>query len=90
MFYDILNIILIFMIIILPKFDKKNKFRLQLITHGMLNRFVLLLIICFAFYENKLTGILSLILFFSVLFMNKNGKEGFRTYFGTKRLKCMS
>ena len=89
MFYELLNSFLIFLIIVLPKIDKKNKFRLKLITHGMLNRFVLLLIICFAFYENELTGILSLILFFSILFLNKNIKEGFRTYYGTKRLRCM-
>ena len=54
MFYELLNSFLIFLIIVLPKIDKKNKFRLKLITHGMLNRFVLLLIICFAFYENEI------------------------------------
>ena len=77
-------LILIFLITCIPHLNEKNKFRLNLVTDGLLNKLVILSIILFVMLENYVLGLLSVLLYFTILIETKKGSqtmEGFINYF---------
>ena len=85
---DIISIIIILTLIvlisILPNLSNKNKFKIKLAVSGMINKLLLFAIVCLATLENKVIGLLLLILIFSALNLNitkKNHLEGFANYY---------
>ena len=85
---DIISIIIILTLIvlisILPNLSNKNKFKIKLAVSGMINKMLLFAIVCLAALENKVIGLLLLILTFSALNLNitkRNHIEGFTNYY---------
>ena len=85
---DIISIIIILTLIvlisILPNLSNKNKFKIKLAVSGMINKMLLFAIVCLATLENKVIGLLLLILSFSALNLNitkRNHIEGFTNYY---------
>ena len=85
---DIISIIIILTLIvlisILPNLSNKNKFKIKLAVSGMINKMLLFAIVCLATLENKVIGLLLLILTFSALNLNiskRNHIEGFTNYY---------
>ena len=77
-------LILILLIAIIPNLNEKNKFKLNIATDGFLNKLVLLSIILFIMLENYVLGLLSVLLYFTILIETKKGSqtmEGFINYF---------
>lgn len=77
-------LILILLIAIIPNLNEKNKFKLNIATDGLLNKLVLLSIILFIMLENYVLGLLSVLLYFTILIETKKGSqtmEGFINYF---------
>lgn len=83
--YQILIIlVLVTIIMTIPYLDEKNKFRLNLVTDGLLNKIVILSIIFFIILENYVIGLLCAILYFVILIETQKGSqtmEGFINYF---------
>ena len=86
--YTILESLLVLLIIvlvsILPSLSNKNKFKIKLALSGMINKILVFLIIGLTILENKLIGLLLLILVFSSLNLNiskENQIEGFSNYY---------
>mgnify|MGYP001439947457 CR=1 FL=1 len=86
--YTILESLLVLLIIvlvsILPSLSNKNKFKIKLALSGMINKILVFLIIGLTILENKLIGLLLLILVFSSLNLNiskENHIEGFSNYY---------
>ena len=78
---NILTIILILLISMINKISNKNKFRLKLVTDGLLNKFLILSLIFILFIDNYLLGLLSIILLHTIMnFDVKDIKEGFYNY----------
>jgi hypothetical protein len=80
----VIVLILIILIAILPKLSNKNKFRVKLIVSGLINKLILFTIIGLTVLENKLIGLLLLVLLFSALNLNidkENHIEGFTSYY---------
>ena len=85
---DIISIIIILTLVvlisILPNLSNKNKFKIKLAVSGMINKMLLFAIVCLATLENKVIGLLLLILTFSALNLNiskRNHIEGFTNYY---------
>lgn len=77
-------LILVLSIICIPHLNDKNKFRLNLATDGLLNKLVILSFILFVMLENYVLGLLSVLLYFTILIEIKKGSqtmEGFINYF---------
>lgn len=77
-------LVLIILISILPRLSNKNKFKIKLAVSGMINKMLLFAIVCFAALEDKVIGLLLLILVFSALNLNiskSNHIEGFTNYY---------
>ncbi len=86
--YTILESLLVLLIIvlvsILPSLSNKNKFKIKLALSGMINKILVFLIIGLTILENKLIGLLLLILVFASLNLNiskENHIEGFSNYY---------
>ena len=80
----IITLILIVLISILPNLSNKNKFKIKLAISGIINKMLLFAIVCLATLENKVIGLLLLILTFSALNLNiskRNHIEGFTNYY---------
>lgn len=83
-FVYLLILLIAIIIVVYPKLDKKHKFRLDMVCNGLLNKFLILLIIVLITMRDHKIGILCIILFFSVLYQNRDNKEmyeGFISYF---------
>jgi hypothetical protein len=76
----IIIIILIVLIASLNSLSAKNKFRLELITYGLINNFLLIFMIFLISMWDFRIAILLLILFFSIIYSNKK-KENFISYY---------
>ena len=77
-------LVLITIIMTIPHLDETNKFRLNLVTDGLLNKVVILSIIFFIILENYVIGLLCAILYFVILIETQKGSqtmEGFINYF---------
>ena len=83
-FVYLLILLIAIIIVVYPKLDTKHKFRLDMVCNGLLNKFLILLIIVLITMRDHKIGILCIILFFSVLYQNRDDKEmyeGFISYF---------
>ena len=85
---DIIRILvtlaLVIIISILPRLSNKNKFKIKLAVSGMINKIIIFAIVCLATLEDKVIGLLLLILTFSALNLNiskDNHIEGFTNYY---------
>jgi CRISPR/Cas system CMR-associated protein Cmr3 (group 5 of RAMP superfamily) len=78
--YGIILIILILFFGFIPKLKNKNKFKLKILTNGIINKFIILVIISIVAMEDMTIGLVLLILFLSILNMNIS-KDGFLDYF---------
>ena len=77
-------LVLITIIMTIPHLDETNKFRLNLVTDGLLNKVVILSIIFFIILENYVIVLLCAILYFVILIETQKGSqtmEGFINYF---------
>ena len=90
--YTILQILIVLFIIsfisVLPSLSDKNKFKIKLALSGLVNKLLVFVIIGLTVLENKLIGLLLLVLVFAALNLNikkKNHIEGFSNYY--KNLK---
>jgi hypothetical protein len=83
----ITSLIIIIAICLIPNLDNKNKFRVEMITNGIINKFILLGL---AFYLTTLdvtVGILMFVLVLSLIYTGTTNieiTEGFRNYFHKK------
>ena len=83
-YQSLIILVLIILILGVPYLDDKNKFRLNLVTDGLLNKLVILSIIFFVILENYAIGLLCSILYFVILIETQKGQqtmEGFINYF---------
>ena len=82
-YFYLLILLISIIIVIYPKLNKKHKFRLDLMCNGLLNKFLILLIIVLLTMRDHKIGIVCIILFFSVLYENRDEDlyEGFISYF---------
>ena len=78
--YGIVLIILILFFGFIPKLKNENKFKLKILTNGIINKFIILVIISIVAMEDMTIGLVLLILFLSILNMNIS-KDGFLDYF---------
>jgi hypothetical protein len=78
--YGIILIILILFFGFIPKLKNENKFKLKILTNGIINKFIILVIISIVAIEDMTLGLVLLILFLSILNMNIS-KDGFLDYF---------
>jgi len=81
---NLLVLIIIVIVSILPSLSNKNKFKIKLALSGMINKILVFLIIGLTILENKLIGLLLLILIFASLNLNiskENHIEGFSNYY---------
>ncbi len=77
-------LLLVIFISILPSLSNKNKFKIKLALSGMLNKLLVFIIIGLTVLENKLIGLLLLIVIFASLNLNiskQNHIEGFSNYY---------
>lgn len=86
--YTIVQILIVLAIIIftsvLPSLSDKNKFKIKLALSGLVNKLLVFGIIGLTVLENKLIGLLLLVLTFAALNLNikkKNHIEGFSNYY---------
>jgi len=82
--YGIVLIILILFFGFMPKLKNENKFKLKILTNGIINKFIILAIISIIAIEDMTLGIVLLILFLSILNMNiskQDSRDGFLNYF---------
>jgi hypothetical protein len=82
--YGIVLIILILFFGFIPKLKNENKFKLKILTNGIINKFIILVIISIVAIEDMTLGIVLLILFLSILNMNiskQDSRDGFLNYF---------
>ena len=80
--YNVLIILIIFIISLLPLANKKVHFNLSMITEGYFNKLLIIAIVFLLIIENQYLGLLSLILLSSLLFIDPNYiSEGFIPYF---------
>lgn len=78
--YYLVVILLILTFSLLKKISKKNKMRIKMMTHGILNKIVLVLMIAVLMYEDLLLGLLALLIFFEMTNI-KYEKESLLEYF---------
>ena len=81
---NIVTILIIIFIAILPSLSDKNKFKIKLALSGMINKLLVFAIIGLVVLENKLIGLLLLVLTFASLNLNitkENHMEGFSNYY---------
>ena len=81
---SLLVLLIIVLISILPSLSNKNKFKIKLALSGMINKILVFLIIGLTILENKLIGLLLLVLVFASLNLNiskDNHIEGFSNYY---------
>lgn len=80
-------LVLLILISIIPVLDNKNKFRIEMLTNGVINKFIILGL---AFYITTLdtkVGIFSFVLAFSLIYTGSTSveiTEGFKNYFSKK------
>ena len=86
MFFNLLLVILLsLLVVMIPNIEEKNKFRLNMICNGLLNKLLLLLLLVFIIIYDYKVGLVALLLLFSILYMdNSNMYEGFVSYFEKK------
>lgn len=77
-------LILIVLISILPSLSNVNKFKIKLAVSGLVNKIIIFTIIGLSVLEDKMIGLLLLVLIFSALNLNisnRNQVEGFTNYY---------
>ena len=86
--YTILEIIIVLAIItlisVLPSLSDKNKFKIKLALSGIVNKLLVFGIIGLTVLENKLIGLILLVLTFAALNLNikrESHLEGFSNYY---------
>lgn len=80
--YNILIILIIFIVSLLPLANKKVHFNLSMITEGYFNKLLIIAIVFLLIIENQYLGLLGLVLLSSLLFIDPNYiSEGFIPYF---------
>ena len=82
----LLYIILCIILLIIPDINKKQKYKLTLITSGnIISQLVFINLICFSILENNMIGLILLLIFCSIVSLKKNiVKEGFFDYYSEK------
>ena len=78
--YYSLIALLVLVFAFLKKSSKKNKMRMKMMTHGILNKVILILMISVLMYEDLLLGLLALLIFFEMTNI-KYEKESLMEYF---------
>jgi hypothetical protein len=81
---NIIVVVIIILIAVLPALSDKNKFKIKLALSGLVNKLLIFGIIGLTILENKLIGLLLLILIFAALNLNiqkENHMEGFSNYY---------
>lgn len=84
--YKILVVALVLFISIIHKLSNKNKFRLKMLTNGLFNRLILLVLIILVFIDDYLIGTLLILLLNSIILLKPTDiKKGFRNYCKSKK-----
>ena len=81
---NIIVLAIIIFIAVLPALSDKNKFKIKLALSGIVNKLLVFGIIGLTILENKLIGLLLLVLIFAALNLNiqkENHIEGFSNYY---------
>ena len=84
MLYNVLYIITILLIINIPMLRNKDKFRLNLLFDGVLNKILLGILLCIILFDNFMLGLLFMLLLLIINLEIKNTSkniEGFSDYF---------
>jgi len=81
-------IVIVILVSIFENLSNENKFKLNMLYSGYVNKFILLLIIVLVMMENVQLGILLAFTFFIVYFNLNNNQEqiqeGFSNYFSSR------
>ena len=86
----LIALIIISNIVIVKTLNNKNKFRLSLLFDGLINKILLLTIVIFLLIENKMIGVVAILIFFTLYIIYsivpKNEMvEGFKDYYSNKK-----
>lgn len=84
MLYNVLYIITILLIINIPMLRNKDKFRLNLLFDGVINKILLGVLLCILLFDNFMLGLLFMLLLLIINLEIKNTSkniEGFSDYF---------
>ena len=82
--YFILSVLLILFIVNIHKLSSQNKFRINLLVDGVINKILLGLLLCIIIFDNFLLGILFMIFLLILQLENQNKNatiEGFSDYY---------
>ena len=74
-------VLLIILISIIPNLSTNNKTSLSILVNNNISKGLILLIILFILLEDYTLGILSLILYFTILLNTINNVENFQDYY---------
>tara|TARA_Y100000816_G_C25735259_1_gene387117 strand:+ start:332 stop:595 length:264 start_codon:yes stop_codon:yes gene_type:complete len=77
-------LVLLILICVIPVLDNKNKFRIEMLTNGFLNKFILLGLAFYITTIDSKIGIFSFVLVFSLIYTGSTNveiTEGFKNYF---------
>ena len=83
----IVSLVILISVAVIPVLDNKNKFRLEMLTNGIINKFVILGIVFYITTIDVKVGILAFLLAFSLFFTGSTHTEiteGFKNYFSSK------
>ena len=84
----ITSLVILIAVALMPNLNNKNKFRIEMLTNGIINKFVILGL---AFYITTIdvkVGILAVLLAFSLIYTGSTQSEiteGFKNYFSCKK-----
>lgn len=65
LYYSLIGL-LVLVFAFLKKSSKKNKMRMKMMTHGILNKVIIILMVSVLMYEDLLLGLLALLIFFEM------------------------
>lgn len=83
----ITSLVILIAVALMPNLNNKNKFRIEMLTNGIINKFVILGL---AFYITTIdvkVGILAFLLAFSLIYTGSTQNEiteGFKNYFSCR------
>lgn len=84
MIKGLVGLIIILIVSLLPKFNNKNKFRIEMFTNGIINKFVLFGIVIYVATLDIKLGLLAFLLSCGLIYTGSTENEiveGFKNYF---------
>ena len=77
----IIYIIIILLIALIPNLNKNNKVQLSILINNTVSKILILLFILFSSLEDIPLGLLTILLYFTILLNKSESIEGYQNYF---------